>query len=94
MDGYYAIPLDQESQKFTILITEWVRYMNLQMPQGFKATGDIYIKRYNNIIKNVPNKKKIVDDTLLYVYNIEESFFATWYFLTLMANNGDVANAN
>ena len=94
MDGYYAIPLDQESQKFTILITEWVRYMNLQMPQGFKATGDIYIKRYNNIIKNVPNKKKIVDDTLLYVYNIEESFFATWYFLTLMTNNGDVANAN
>ena len=52
VDGYHAIPLDQESQKLTIFITEWGRYMNLWMPQGFKATEVIYTKSYDNIIKN------------------------------------------
>ena len=94
VDEYHAIPLDQESQKLTSFITDWGRYMNFWMPQGFKAAEDIYTKRYRNIINTVSNKNKIVDDTLLYNYNIEESFFATWDFLTLMANNGIVANAN
>lgn len=31
---------------------------------------------------------------MLYAYNNKESFFASWDFLTLMANNGIVANAN
>ena len=79
VDGYHAIPLDQESQ--------W-------MPQGLKATENISTKWYDNIIKSVPSKKKVVNDTLLYTYNIEESFFATWDFLTLMANNDIAANAN
>ena len=64
------------------------------MPQGLKAAENISTKWYDNIIKNVPSKKNIVDDTLLYAYNIEESFFATWDFLTLMANNDIAANAN
>ena len=94
MDEYHAIPLDRESQKLTSFITDWGRYMNFWMPHGFKAAEDIYTKRYHNIINTISNKKKIVDDTLLYNYNIEESFFATWDFLTLMANNGIVASAN
>ena len=68
--------------------------MCLRMPQGFKSAGYIYTKRYDDIIKDVPNKKKIVDDTLLYATNIEEALFATWDFLTLISNNGIVANAS
>ena len=44
---------------------------------GFQSYRRHLPKRYDDIIKNVPNKKKIVDDTLLYAYNIVESFFAT-----------------
>ena len=94
VDGCHAIPLDEASQKLTIFITEWERYMCLRMPQGFKAAGDIYTKRYDDIIKDIPNKKKIVNDTLLYATNIEEALFATWDFLTLISNNGIVANAS
>ena len=75
VDGYHAIPLDKESQLLTTFITPWGRYMYLRLPQGFKAAGDIYTRRYDDIIKDVPNKIKIVDDTLLYTLIIEESFF-------------------
>ena len=45
------------------------------------------------MIKDVPNKIKIVDDALLYTLTIEESFCSTWDFLTLLAKNGIVASA-
>ena len=32
VDGYHAIPLEPESQKLTIFITEWGRYVYLRMP--------------------------------------------------------------
>ena len=45
------------------------------------------------MIKDVPNKIKIVDDALLYTLTIEESFYSAWDFLTLLAKNVIVASA-
>ena len=92
IDGYHAVALDTESQPLTMFITEWGRYMYLRMPQGYLAAGDAYTRRYDEIIKGVPRKIKIVDDTLLYDTNIEESFFHTWDYLALCAQNGIVIN--
>ena len=47
----------------------------LSMPQWFKASGDIYTRRYNYIIKDVPNTVKIVDDTFLNDLFIEDSLY-------------------
>ena len=63
------------------------------MPQGFKAAGDVYTRRYDEIINHIPNKVKIVDDALLYTNNIEENFYNTWDFLVLLAENGIVASS-
>jgi len=92
VDGYHAIPLDNESQPLTTFITEWGRYMYLRMPQGFVAAGDAYTRRFDDLIADIPRKVKIVDDTLLYDTNIEDSFYHTWDFLTLCALKGIVAN--
>ena len=67
--------------------------MYLRMPQGFKASGDVYTRWFDDIVNHVPNKIKIVDDTLLYTNSIEESFHSTWDLLTLLADKGIVANA-
>ena len=93
VDGYHAIQLEPENQKLTSFITEWGRYVYLRMPQGFKASGDVYTRRFDDISNHVPNKIKTVDDTLLYTNSIEESFHSTWDFLTLLADKGIVANA-
>ena len=63
------------------------------MPQGFKAAGDVYTRRYDEIIQHVPNKVKIVDDALLHNTGIEDSFYSTGDFLVLLAKNGIVASA-
>ena len=60
-DGFHAILLNKESQTLTTFITEWGRYMYLQLPQGFLTSTDAYTRRYDEIIKPIPCKAKIVD---------------------------------
>ena len=64
--------------------------MYLRMPQGFLASGDAYTRRYDEIIKDLPRKVKIVDDALLWDNSIEEAFFHTWDLLSIGATNGIV----
>ena len=92
VDGYHAIQLDEESQPLTTFITEWGRYYYRRIPQGFLASGDIYTRRYDEIIQDFPRKVKIVDDTLLYDDDVESAFFHTFDYLTLCAQNGIVFN--
>ena len=66
--------------------------MYLRMPQGYLASGDAYPRRYDEIIKDIPRKVKIVDDTLLYDPSIEESFYHSFDFLVHCAKNGIVLN--
>ena len=44
------------------------------MSQGYLGSGDAYTRGYDEIIKDVPRKVKIVDDTLLFDKKIEEAF--------------------
>ena len=62
------------------------------MPQGYLASGDAYTRRYDEIIKEIPRKVKIVDDALLYDHNIEESFFHTFDYLHHCYMNGIAFN--
>ena len=90
VEGYHAVSLDEESQHLTTFITPWGRYMYLRMPQGYLASGDAYTRRYDEIIKDVPRKVKIVDDALLYDQSIEDAFYHCWDFLKLGSENGIV----
>ena len=69
-------------------------YVYLRVPQGFFAAGDTFTSRYGDIIKDVKNIVKIVDDSLLYSTGIEQSFWNTWDFLTLCAENGVTINVD
>ena len=90
MHGYHANELDAESQPLTMFITEWGRYMYLRLPQGYLSAEDAYTRRYDEVIKDIPRKVKIADDTLLYDNSIEEAFLHTWDYLTTCAENGIV----
>ena len=92
VDGFHSVEVDEESQPLLIFITEWGRYQPLRLPQGYFASGDAYTHRMENITEHAERKLKIIDDTLLHDESIENSFFNTWDYLTLCANNGIVAN--
>ena len=91
-DGYHAIELDEESRKLTTFLNIWGRWRYLRLPQGYSAAQDAYTRRYDEIIKDVPNKVKCIDDTLLYSDDIEHAFFAAFDYLTLCAENGITIN--
>ena len=69
--GYHSIRLHKESKPLTTFITEWARFMYLRMAQGYLASGDAYTRRYDAIIKDIPHKVKIIDNTLLYDSKID-----------------------
>ena len=48
------------------VIMEWGCFMYLRMPQGYLASSDAYTCRYDEIIKDVPRKVKVVNDSTLW----------------------------
>ena len=81
-NGYHSIPIREEDRYLTQFITPWGRYQYCSAPQGYIAAGDVYTRRFDDIISDIPNKTKCVDDTLLWASNIEENFHQTCKFLT------------
>ena len=79
-------------KKLTTFIIEWGRYRNCWLRQGYLAWTDVYTRRYDEIIKDVLNKTKIVDDTLLYDNDIETSFYHTWDYLAFCYTKGIIFN--
>ena len=51
------------------------------MPQSYIAYGDAYTRRYNETIKAIPRKAKIIDDILLHNTNIKGELYHTFNFL-------------
>ncbi len=60
---------------YTTFITPWGRYQCCTASQGYIASGDAYTRRYDEIVADIPNKTKCIDDSLLWADTIGESFF-------------------
>ena len=56
------------------------------------ASGDVYTRRYDDIIADFPRKQKIVDDVLLYDHDIETALYHEFDFLVLCYKNGITIN--
>ena len=91
-NGYHSVPLHQDDKHLTTFITPWGRYRYCVAPQGYVASGDGYTRRYDEIVSDVHNKTKCVDDTLLWSATIEESFFQAVHYLDLCGRNGITLN--
>ena len=91
-NGYHQVALEEESIELTSFITEFGRYQYLRAPQGHMASGDAYVRRFDDIISHVERKQKVVDDVLLYGDSITKEFYHTFDFLVLCAANGITFN--
>ncbi len=92
-DGYFQIKLDEESSKLTTFITTQGRFRFLRAPQGLKSSGDAYTRRFDEVLVEVKDKIKIIDDSLLYDKSIEQSFHHAYQFLLTCRENGVTLNA-
>ena len=91
-NGYHQVPLAESSIALTTFVAPWGRYQYLRAPQGHVSSGDGYTRRYDDITTDVPRKRKIVDDVLLFDNTIESSFYHVFDYLYLSGRNGITQN--
>ncbi len=75
MDGYHSILLEEKSQPLMAFSAKWGCVIYLRMLQGYLASVDAYTCRYDEIIKDILLKVKVVNDTLLFDKNIGDGFY-------------------
>lgn len=91
-NGYHSVPIREEDRHLTTFITPWGRYRYKTAPQGYIASGDGYTRRYDEIVAEIPNKTKCVDDVLLWTDCLEDSFFQAVNWLDICGRTGITLN--
>ena len=91
-NGYHSVPLDPKDWHLTTFITPWGRFRYCTTPQGYKASGDGYTRRYHEIVSHITNKIKVIDDALLWNESMERNFFQTCEYLDICGRNGITMN--
>ena len=91
-NGYHSVPLCREDRHLTTFITPWGRYRYKTAPQGYIASGDGYTRRYDEIVSDIHNKTKCVDDALLWADTLADSYFQAVEWLDVCGRNGVTLN--
>ena len=92
-NGYHSVPLKEEDRHVTTFLTPWGRYRYNTAPQGFIAAGDVYCQRYDFITRDFGEDfERCVDDTILWSNSIEENFYRTCEYLSLVGAHGITIN--
>ena len=91
-NGFHSVPIHADDRHYTTFLTEWGRYRYKMTPQGHKASQDGYTHRFDNIVEDIKDKARCVDDTLLWDDTTEASFFRACEFLDRCGRNGIILN--
>lgn len=91
-NGYHSVPIREEDKHLTTFITPWGRYRYKTAPQGYIASGDGYTRRFDEIVADIPDKTKCIDDALLWSNSIQNSFFQSCNWLETCGKNGIILN--
>ena len=86
--GFHMIPLHEDSRQYTSFVTEWGMFRYKRMPMGDHGSMDANNYRFDKVMVDVENKKRCVDDSLLYTETLGKSFIQAANYLSLMGNNG------
>ena len=86
------VPIRESERHLMTFITPFGRFRYRTAPQGFKASGDGYTRRYNEIIAKIEPKTKAVDDTALWDMDLVEHWWRTIDYLELVGKNGIIIN--
>ena len=90
--GYWQIPIAQEDQHLTTFITPWGRYQFRRAPMGLISSGDEYTRRGDQVISNIANVIKIVDDILAHDEDYKSHINRVWNILEKCEENNITLN--
>ena len=78
------IPVHPDSRQYTTFVTEQGMFRYLRMPMGDQTSMDAYNYRFYKVTEKVENLKRCVDDSLIHTKTLEEAFFKTAEYLSLL----------
>ena len=91
-NGYHSVPLRVSDRHLTTFITPFGRFRYTRAPQGFLSSGDGYNRRFHAILAEFARKERCVDDTIHYDQSLEEHWWRTIDFLSLVGASGIILN--
>ena len=91
-NGYHSVPIRESDRHLTTFVTPFGRFRYRVAPQGFKASGDGYTRRYDEIIADMVRMTKATDDTALWDVDMEDHWWRVIDYLDLVSRHGIVIN--
>ena len=91
-NGYHSVPLRESDRHLTTFITPFRKWRYTRASQGFLSSGDGYNRRFNAIIADFERKERCVDDAVFYDDTLQQHWWRTIEFLTLVGQAGIVLN--
>ena len=92
-NGYHSVPLRESDRHLTTFITPFGKWRYTRAPQGFLSSGEGYtVSRFNAILADFERKERCVDDTVFYDDTLQQHWWRTIEFLTLVRQAGIVLN--
>ena len=91
-NGYHSVRLHEDDKHLTTFITPCGRYRYCVAPQRYRASGDGYTRRYDEIVSGIDNHTKYIDDALLWSDSIADSFHQAVQWLDVCGRNGITLN--
>ena len=93
-NGFHSVPIRESDRHLTTFITPFGRFRYKVLPQGFKASGDGYTRRYDEIIAEVERKTKAVDDTALWddTNDLKSHWWRVIDYIDLVGRHGIILN--
>ena len=65
-NGYWSIPLDEESQLLTTFRLPFGRFRFRRMPFGLVMSQDVFMQRMDMILEKCPGTIGLIDDVIVY----------------------------
>ncbi len=65
-NGFWHVPMDEDSRKLTTFATPWGRYMWLKMPFGISVAPEEFQRRLNDSVVGLNGVKTVADDIIVF----------------------------
>ena len=86
--GFWAVPLDADSQKLTTFITPHGRYCFRRLPFGITSAPEIFQRLMNDLLRELPGVVLYMDDILVFGSNKAEHDQRLNRVMTAIENSG------
>ena len=91
-NGYHSVSLRETDGHLSTFITPFGKWRYTRAPLHFLSSGDGYNRRFDAILSDFLRKGRCFDDMIFYDENLEEHWWRTIEFLTLVGRAGIVLN--